>query len=265
MERIYLDNGATSFPKAPGVGEAMKHYIEDIGCNIKRGAYESSYSTEEAVLDTRQRLCSLFNFRKEENVVFTMNITYSLNFLLKGLLKSGDHCIVSSMEHNAVMRPLVQLSKCGVEFSRVPCSHTGEMRPEDIIKYIKPNTRAVVVTHASNVCGTILPVDEIGRICRENGLLYIVDTAQTAGILGIDFEKSHMDALAFTGHKGLLGPQGIGGFILADRLTGIVEPLVTGGTGSFSDSEDAPCCMPDRFEPGTTNIPGIFGLNAALS
>jgi len=265
MDRVYLDNAATTFPKAPGVGEQMKYYIEYIGSNIKRGNYSTASSAEEVVFDTREKLCRLFNFKKPENVIFNMNVTQSLNFLIKGLLKPGDHCIVSSMEHNAVMRPLMQLKKTGVEFSRIPCDSKGRLNPEDISNQVKHNTKAVVITHASNVCGTILPIEEVGSICREKGLLFIVDTAQTAGILDIDFERAKMDALAFTGHKGLLGPQGIGGFIVTDNAADIMEPLVSGGTGSLSDSEEVPPFLPDRFEPGTLNLPGIFGLNAALS
>lgn len=264
MDRIYLDNGATSYPKAPGVGDMMKHYIDSVGCNVNRSGYSSSYSAEEVVLDTRERLCKLFNFDKSENAVFTMNITQSLNMLLKGILEPGDHCIVSSMEHNAVMRPLIQLGKAGVMFSRVPCTDKGVLDPNKIYDYIKPNTKAVIMTHASNVCGTIMPVEEAGKICREKGLVFILDTAQTAGILDIDFKKLNVDALAFTGHKGLLGPQGIGGFLITDELADSMDSLISGGTGSLSDSEDVPPFMPDKFEPGTPNIPGIFGLNASL-
>lgn len=264
MERVYLDNGATSYPKAPGVGDMMKHYIDSVGCNIKRSGYESSYCAEEVVLDTREMLCNLFNFKNVDNVIFTMNITQSLNFLIKGLLKPGDHCIVTSMEHNAVMRPLTQLSNSGVQFSRVPCALDGSLDPDKVRDYIKPTTKAVVMTHASNVCGTILPIEKVGEICKENKLSFIVDTAQTAGIIDIDFERANIDALAFTGHKGLLGPQGTGGFLISDTLANSMESLITGGTGSLSDSEDVPPFMPDKFESGTPNIPGIFGLNAAL-
>lgn len=264
LDKIYLDNGATSYPKAPGVGDMMKHYIDSVGCNVNRSGYSSSYSAEEVVLSTREMLCRLFNFDKSENVIFTMNITQSLNMLLKGILEPGDHCIVSSMEHNAVMRPLIQLSKTDIMFSRVPCSNKGELNPDGIYDYIKPNTKAVIMTHASNVCGTIMPVEDVGKICREKGLIFILDTAQTAGILNIDFKKANVDALAFTGHKGLLGPQGIGGFLITDELADSMDSLISGGTGSLSDSEDVPPFMPDKFEPGTPNIPGIFGLNASL-
>jgi cysteine desulfurase family protein len=264
MDRVYLDNAATLYPKAPGVGDAVKHFIDDIGCNVKRGIYRSSLSAEETVLDTREQLCRLFNFDKPENVIFTQNITQSLNFILKGLLKAGDHCIVSSMEHNAVMRPLTQLNAVGVEFSRINCDRYGRLDPQDIIGEIKNNTRAVIMTHASNVCGTVLPLYEVGEICRQKGLFFIIDSAQSAGALRLDFKQLNADAIAFTGHKGLMGPQGIGGFVVGDKLAKAMSPYITGGTGSFSDIEEQPEYLPDKFEAGTPNIPGIFGLNAAL-
>lgn len=264
MDRVYLDNAATSYPKAPGVGDAVKHFIDDVGCNVKRGVYKSSLSAEEIVFDTREMLCRLFNFDKPENVIFTQNITQGLNYILKGFLKQGDHCIVSSMEHNAVMRPLSQLKGSGVEFSRIQCDTFGRMNPEDIIGQIKSSTKAVIITYASNVCGTVLPINEVGKICKEKGLKFIIDSAQGAGTLKLDFHQLNADAIAFTGHKGLLGPQGIGGFVVNDKLANMISPLISGGTGSFSDSEEQPEYLPDKFEAGTPNIPGIFGLNAAL-
>ncbi|HYE83134.1 MAG TPA: aminotransferase class V-fold PLP-dependent enzyme [Clostridia bacterium] len=263
MDRVYLDNAATAYPKAPGVGDAVKHFIDDIGCNIKRGIYKSSLSAEEVVFDTREQLCRLFNFDRPENVIFTQNITQSLNYIIKGFLKKGNHCIVSSMEHNAVMRPLSQL-KGEVEFSRIQCDSLGRLDPKDILGQIKDNTKAVILTHASNVCGTVLPVHEVGELCKEKGLVFIIDSAQSAGALRLDFQQLNADAIAFTGHKGLMGPQGIGGFIVSDRLAKAMDPYITGGTGSFSDNEEQPEYLPDKFEAGTPNIPGIFGLNAAL-
>ena len=264
MDRVYLDNAATLYPKAPGVGDAVKHFIDDIGCNVKRGIYKSSLSAEEVVFDTREQLCRLFSFDKPENVIFAQNITQSLNFILKGFLKQGDHCIVSSMEHNAVMRPLTQLKGAGVDFSRINCDKLGRLKSEDITGEIKGNTKAVIMTHSSNVCGTVLPLYEVGEICKEKGLVFIIDSAQSAGTLKLDFQQLNADAIAFTGHKGLMGPQGIGGFLVGDRLAKAMSPYITGGTGSFSDSEEQPEYLPDKFEAGTPNIPGIFGLNAAL-
>jgi len=264
-DHIYFDNAATSFPKAPGVADKMKDYLENIGCNIKRGSYAGAFSAEEVVLETREKLCRLFNFPRPENVVFTLNVTQALNFLIKGLLKPGDHCIVSSMEHNAVMRPLTQLARTGVEFTRVACDRVGRMNPENLAKKFRPNTKVVIITHASNVCGTILPLEAIGAYCREHGALFLVDAAQTAGAVDIDFQRFGLDALAFTGHKSLLGPQGTGGFVISDRLVPALDPLISGGTGSLSDQEEVPPFMPDKYEAGTPNIPGLFGLHAALS
>jgi len=264
MNKIYLDNAATSFPKASGVSDRMKYYIDNIGANINRGGYSEQYKAEEIVFETRQMLTELFNGEDSANVIFTLNITQSLNTVIKGYLKSGDHVIVTSMEHNAVMRPLVQIEKKGVEFSRVMCDEFGRLNPHDIKKAIKKNTKLVVITHASNVCGTILPIKEVGQICKENGLKFVVDTAQTAGCLNIDMKENYIDVLPFTGHKGLMGPQGIGGFLVSSDMANEIEPLIVGGTGSMSDSEEIPPFMPDKFESGTLNLPGIFGLNEAL-
>ena len=264
MKQIYLDNAATSFPKAPGVAESMCNYITNIGCNVNRGAYSSSYSAEKIVFETREHICELFSFNKPENVIFNKNITESLNTIIKGLFKTGDHVIVSSMEHNAVMRPLNSIIKNGVEFSRVQCSSLGELDISDILKAIKPNTVAIIMTAASNVCGTIMPLHKIGQICKEHKLYFIIDSAQGAGFMDLNFNTLCADIIAFTGHKGLLGPQGLGGFITTDKLATIMNPLIEGGTGSLSEQEIQPTYMPDKFEAGTPNIPGIFGLNASL-
>lgn len=264
MEPIYLDNASTSFPKPPQVAQAMFDYVTGCGCNIGRGGYEGAYQAEETVLRTRQQLCRLFHGPDSRCVAFTKNITESLNVLLKGLLHSGDHVLVSAMEHNAVMRSLTQLAARGIAFDRVPCGPDGSLRTEELAGLLRPETRAVVMLHASNVCGTLLPAAEVGAFCRDHGLLFVLDTAQTAGAFPIDMEAMHIDALAFTGHKGLLGPQGIGGFILRPELARRMEPLLSGGTGSVSHSEEVPAFMPDRFEAGTLNLPGIMGLHAAL-
>ncbi len=262
MKYVYLDNGATSFPKAPGVAESMFDYILNVGTNVNRGAYSSSYKAENIVYETRELLCELFKFNKPENVIFTKNITESMNVLIKGLLNDKDHVIVSSMEHNAVMRPLNSLSK--MEYTRVICDQTGQLDIENIEKAIKTNTRAIIMTHASNVCGTVLDLEKVGQLCKKHNLFFIIDSAQTAGYLDLDFQKLNADALGFTGHKSLLGPQGIGGFIVNDRLNKEMTTFIQGGTGSLSDTEIQPDYMPDKFEAGTLNIPGIYGLNAAL-
>ena len=262
---IYLDNGATSYPKAPGVGEAMLDYVNNVGANVNRSTYATASTAAMILLDTREQLCRLFNFDDPTHVIFTPGMTAGLNMLLKGYLKSGDHVIVSSMEHNAMMRPLVQLEREGVEFSRIPADRDGITRAEDILPLIRPNTKLVAVMHASNVCGSLLPVKEIGAICKERGIPFILDAAQTAGHYPIDFEELGLSALCAPGHKGLLGPQGIGVMLLDHEFAKSVEPLIAGGTGSASDSEELPPYMPDRFESGTMNIPGVYGLNAALA
>ena len=265
MNRIYLDNGSTSFPKAPGVSKAVCDYIDNIGVNISRGGYEEAYSAAEVVLETREQLCRLFGSSKPENVVFTAGVTVALNILLKGFLKPGDHVITTSMEHNAVMRPLRQLEQKGVEISLIPCRTDGTLCIEKLPEIIKENTKLVVMTHGSNVCGTVMPVEEVCQICRKSDIPVFVDSAQTGGLIPLDMEEMGIDAIAFAGHKSLLGPQGIGGFIISDKMVPLIDPLISGGTGSISHLETIPPFMPDRFECGTQNLPGIFGLHAALT
>lgn len=265
MDRIYLDNAATTYPKPPCTAEAVYAYMTGVGANINRGSYRSAYAAEETVYEARRLLCRFFDGPDPRQVVFTKNITESLNVLLKGLLRPGDHVIVSRMEHNAVMRPLTQLKAQGVSFDRAACGPDGQLDLDSLESLIRPQTRAVVMTHASNVSGTVMPLQKVGELCRKKGILFIADTAQTAGVLPVSMEKMYIDALAFTGHKGLMGPQGTGGFLLRKGLEKEMEPLLSGGTGSFSHLETVPEQMPDRFEPGTMNLPGIAGLLAGLS
>ena len=264
MNRIYLDQASTSFPKAPGVAQAMMDYLTMNGVNVNRGCYSSAYSAEEVIYETRQLLAELFHFSKCKNVIFTPNVTTSLNFILKGFLKPGDHILVSAMEHNAVMRPVVQLASSGISLDRIPCRTDGSMILEKVEELIRPETKAIVTLHASNVCGTRMPLDALGEICQRHQLYFVVDSAQTAGIVPINMDKMHIDALAFTGHKGLRGPQGTGGFLVSQELAEQMEPLISGGTGSVSHTEEIPDFMPDRFESGTPNLPGIYGLHEAL-
>lgn len=264
MNRIYLDQASTSFPKAPGVAQAMMDYLTMNGVNVNRGCYSSAYSAEEVIYETRQLLAELFHFSKCKNVIFTPNVTTSLNFILKGFLKPGDHILVSAMEHNAVMRPVVQLASSGISFDRIPCRTDGSMILEKVEELIRPETKAIVTLHASNVCGTRMPLDALGEICQRHQLYFVVDSAQTAGIVPINMDKMHIDALAFTGHKGLRGPQGTGGFLVSQELAEQMEPLISGGTGSVSHTEEIPDFMPDCFESGTPNLPGIYGLHEAL-
>ena len=265
MNYIYLDNASTTFPKAPTVATAMSDYITNRGININRGSYALAYDVEDIIYTTRQRLNTLFNGHDPSHVIFTQNVTMSLNMVIKGLLKAGDHVLVSSMEHNAVMRPLTQLLDKGITFDTIPCDSTGSIQMDSIEPLIRPNTVALIINHASNVCGTIQPLESIGPICKAHNLQFIVDAAQTAGVIPIDVKVCHIDALCFTGHKGLLGPQGIGGIILTKEMAQNLTPLIAGGTGSFSHLETLPTHMPDAFESGTLNLPGIIGLNEGLA
>lgn len=225
MQKIYFDNGSTSFPKAPGLGKVMAQFIENGAFNINRGGYEEAYELAGIVLDTREKLAKLFHGDSRQ-VVFTPGITYSLNYLIKGLLKKGDHVITTSMEHNAVMRPLAQMEELGVEFTCVQANQEGTVTVTDFEKALRPETKLVIVNHASNVSGTVQPLEEIGTWCKEKGLFFAVDTAQSAGSIPVDMEKMGIDFLAFTGHKGLLGPQGIGGFLISERLNKELKPLI---------------------------------------
>ena len=274
MKQIYLDNASTTFPKPPEVAEAVYEYMTGVGSNIGRGGYASAYAAEEAVFNMRQLLCDFFGGEDAKNVVFTKNVTEALNVIIRGLLEKGDHVLVSAMEHNAVMRPLQLLGReleageeapaDAISFSRIPCDSEGNLELEALPRLVQQRTKAVIMTHASNVCGTLLPIDKVGDFCKQRGLLFIVDSAQSAGVFPINMQQLHIDALAFTGHKGLLGPQGIGGFVLREHMVTKLTPLIVGGTGSLSHTESTPRFMPDKFEAGTLNLPGIMGLAAGV-
>ena len=261
---VYLDNAATSYPKAPGVASAMADYVEKVGATINRSSYASAQEAGLVTLSLRERLCRLFNHPDPTHAVLTPGATAGLNMVIKGLLRPGDHCLVSSMEHNAVMRPLVQLEREGVAFERIPCDAQGRLRLEALPGMIKLNTRLVVMAHGSNVCGTVQDAEAVGKICRERSVPFALDAAQTAGHIEVDFERFGLSALVVPGHKGLLGPQGIGALLLDADFARRLTPLVAGGTGSASDSEELPGWMPDRFESGTPNMPGVYGWEAAL-
>lgn len=261
---VYLDNAATSYPKAPGVASAMADYVEKVGATINRSSYASAQEAGLMTLSLRERLCRLFNHPDPTHAVLTPGATAGLNMVIKGLLRPGDHCLVSSMEHNAVMRPLVQLEREGVAFERIPCDAQGRLRLEALPGMIKLNTRLVVMAHGSNVCGTVQDAEAVGKICRERGVPFALDAAQTAGHIEVDFERFGLAALVVPGHKGLLGPQGIGALLLDADFARRLTPLVAGGTGSASYSEELPGWMPDRFESGTPNMPGVYGWEAAL-
>ena len=259
---IYFDNGSTSFPKAPGVGAAMAALLENAGFNINRGGYEGAYAVADMVLDTREMLCKLFDWQDPKDVCFTGNVTQSLNLILKGFLKPGDHVVVSSMEHNAVMRPLNQLAAQGVAFDAAQADPDGTLPIARVEALLRPDTRLVVMTHASNICGTILPIQAVGALCKEKGIPFVVDAAQTAGILPLSMKDLHAAAIAFTGHKGLMGPQGTGGLCIRPGVE--IRPWKTGGTGVQSYLRTQPSEYPTRLEAGTLNSHGIMGLSAAL-
>ncbi|MCB2300604.1 aminotransferase class V-fold PLP-dependent enzyme [Clostridium tagluense] len=259
--KIYLDNAATTFPKPPEVYTSMMNYMTNIGTNPGRGASTASLAGNKVILNCRYALMDFFHFDKVENVIFTPNITTSLNTLIKSVVKQGWHVITSSMDHNATLRPLNSLCQKGIiELDIVPCSKQGLINIDDFINAIKPNTKLVVLSHASNIIGTIQPLEAIGKICKEKGIYFVIDAAQTAGVLPLDFYKLNCNALAFTGHKSLLGPQGIGGFLIDDNLNKQCSTFIEGGTGSLSSSIIQPDFLPDKFESGTLNGPGVAGL-----
>jgi len=261
---VYFDNSSTSIPKAPGVADVINNYLAGTPYNKGRGGYRGGYDIAMQVLEARELLAQFFKAEDPREVIFTSSTTSALNMVLDGYLKPGDHVITSSVEHNSVMRPLHALTEFGVEYDIVECDERGVLDPEDIRELIREETFAVVMTHASNVCGTILPLTEIGALCQEEGLRFIVDGAQTAGVLDIDVQRDHIDALCFAGHKALLGPAGIGGMVIKKDFAEAVEPTIWGGTGSKSEMFEQPDFLPDKFEPGTPNIPGILGLKAAV-
>lgn len=262
---IYFDNGSTSYPKAPNVAREVGRLLEEGAFNINRGNYEGAYEVADTVLETREQLADLFHAESSRQVIFTPGITHSLNYFIRGFLKSGDHVLVTGMEHNAVMRPLYAMEKKGVCYEMIYTDEEGNVSLEDMEYKIRPNTKAVIVLHASNVCGSIVPIEEMGKICRNRHIYFAVDTAQSAGTIPVDMQGAEIDFLAFTGHKGLLGPQGIGGFLISPALDDRMEPLIMGGTGSQSDRFEMPKSLPDKYESGTLNLPGIIGLHASLA
>ena len=258
---LYLDNAATSFPKAPGVGEAMQYYVNQIGVNINRSVYGPAQEAGLETLSLREKLSDFFCHGDPNRVIFTAGATAALNLAIKGSLHPGDHVLVSSMEHNAVMRPLVQM---GIDFDRVPCNNEGFLDINAIPSLIRPNTRLFVLCHSSNVCGTVQDAKSVGELCKLHNIPFVLDAAQTAGHIPIDFQALNLSALAVPGHKGLLGPQGIGALLVSKDFAQQLAPIIAGGTGSMSDSEELPPYLPDRFESGTPNLPGIYGWSAAM-
>ncbi len=263
---MYLDNAATSYPKPDCVYDGMLNYMKNIGASPGRGAYSNALESSRIVYNCRKAISEFFNFNKIENIIFTSNITASLNILLKSTIKDNWHIITSSMEHNSVLRPLSSIATYkNIEVDIIQCSPNGLLSIEEFKSKIKTNTKVVVMSHASNVIGSIQPLEKIGKICKEKGIYFIIDSAQTAGAIPLDFNKLNCSALAFTGHKGLLGPQGIGGFMICDELNNEALPFIEGGTGSESENIFQPTFLPDKFESGTLNTPGIVGLYQGIN
>jgi cysteine desulfurase family protein len=263
-ETIYFDNAATSWPKPPEVLAAMQSYMQDIGGSPGRSGHRLSIAAARLVFDTREKLAQLFNISDPLRIALTKNATEALNIAVFGFLKPGDHVLTSSMEHNSVMRPLRAVEKKGVGITVVPCRPEGLLDPTDMTRAVKKNTKAIFITHASNVTGTVMPVFEAGRIARKHGLVLCVDAAQTAGCYPLDVVEMNIDLLAFTGHKSLFGPPGTGGLYIREGLEKSIEPMGAGGTGSRSEVEEQPDFMPDRYEAGTLNTVGIAGLGAGI-
>jgi len=265
-DMIYLDNAATSWPKPPGVAEAMVHFLDEVGANPGRAGHRLAVEAGRIVYNAREAVAELFNAPDPLRIAFGPNVTEALNLALRGLLRPGDHVITSSMEHNSVMRPLRALERQGVELTVVGCSREGFLDPADVVEAaIRPQTRMVALNHASNVVGTLLPVAEVGRICRQHGLLLLVDAAQTGGAYPVDVQADAIDLLGFTGHKSLGGPMGTGGLIVGERVDEKrMEPLKRGGTGSRSEHEEQPDFLPDMCESGTPNAVGLAGLEAGV-
>jgi cysteine desulfurase / selenocysteine lyase len=262
---IYLDNAATSWPKPPAVGEAMLHFLEDVGANPGRAGHRLAVEASRTVYGAREAVAELFGAPDPLRVVFGANVTEALNLALRGLLHPGDHAITSSVEHNSVMRPLRALERQGVGLTVVGCSPQGTLDPARVEAAIRPETKMIVLNHASNVAGTILPVREVGQIARRHGLLTLVDVAQTGGALPIELQGDGIDLLAFTGHKSLYGPMGTGGLIFGERVdASLLEPIKRGGTGSRSEREEQPGFLPDACESGTPNAVGLAGLEAGI-
>ena len=258
---IYLDNAATSRPKPPGVAEAVAAAMQSYG-NCGRGVHEDALAAARTVFDVREKVARLFGCPRADHVVFTNNSTMALNIAISGLLESGDHVISTDLEHNSVLRPLYRLREQGVEADFVPADANGQLDYGEFERLLRPNTKAVVCTHASNLTGDLVDISRVGAFCHDRGLVFILDASQTAGVFPIDMERQHIDVVCFTGHKSLLGPQGTGGLCIREGIE--IRPFAVGGTGVQSYLENQPEQYPTRLEAGTLNSHGLAGLSAAL-
>ncbi len=261
MERIYLDNAATSFPKAPGITLEMQQFLEEDCLNPNRTESGRAFELFDKVYSLRCTLAKLYGHDSPESVIFTRSVTESLNWVIKGLFTSSDHVLVTSSEHNAVMRPLVQ---CKIPFSRIPADNQGFSKLEAVESLIQPNTKGMIINACGNVSGHVENVSALADIAKKHGLMLFIDSAQASPYINLDMKELNACGICFTGHKGFLGPEGVGGMVLRKDLALTLPPLIIGGTGSESDSEEIPHSLPDRLESGTLNLPGILGFKKAV-
>lgn len=259
---IYLDNAATTMHKPKKVIDAVVCAMSSMG-NAGRGANEASLSASRIIYDTREKLCRFFHGENPRQIVFTNNSTESLNIAIKGLLNPGDHVITTMLEHNSVLRPLYEMKEKGVELTIIESDKNGRFRLEDMEAAIRPNTKMIVCTNGSNLTGNYVPLKPVGELAKKHDILFVVDASQTAGVFPIDVQDMMIDVLCFTGHKGLLGPQGTGGMYVKEGIK--IRPLKTGGSGVQTYSKTHPAEMPTALEAGTLNGHGIAGLHAAMS
>ncbi len=259
---IYLDNAATTFPKPEQVYQAIEHALRNIGVGPGRGIHSRGLEATRVVFESRETLSAFFGIKDSSRLVFTHSATEGLNLAITGLLKRGEPVVSTTMEHNSVARPLYRAAQCGVRVTWVQCDTQGFVDTEMIKSAIRPETRLIALSHCSNVNGSVQPVEEIGRLARRSGVLFLVDAAQSAGLIPMDVGELNIDLLAAPGHKGLLGPMGTGVLYIAEGVE--LSPLTVGGTGGYSDSFEQPEAMPERYESGTLNAPGIAGLGAGV-
>ncbi len=260
---VYLDNAATTRTKPECVYKAMDRFMREIGASPGRSVHGPGIAASRVIAEARNRAAELFGAPDSSRVVFTLNCTEALNLAIKGVLHQGGRVVTTSVEHNSVMRPLsAAADSLGITIERASCDAAGRTEPESVCSLLEEDTALLVMTHASNVTGMIQPVEECGRMAQERGVPFLLDAAQTAGCLPIDIGQLHVDLLAFSGHKALMGPQGVGGLYVDEGID--LPPLKQGGTGSKSELEQQPIILPDRYESGTPNTPGVAGLGAAL-
>lgn len=262
MKRIYLDNAATSFPKAPGVGDSIKQYLEEGVINSNRTESNLSFSLFETLYSLREKIAHIYSYPHPETICFTKNATEAINCIIKGLLSPQDHCILSSNEHNAVMRPIVQSN---ISYSLINSDEKGFNDYSNLSSIVRKNTKATFISLSGNVSGAVQELEEISEFCTKHSILLFIDAAQGSPFVPISMEELNISGICFTCHKGFLGPEGVGGYILKKDLALKINPLISGGTGSQSDSIFVPTTLPDRLSAGTENIPGLIGVNHALN